>query len=200
MSDRMWRGRMKGRHWASLAMICMASFVPSILWAAGGGDEELESGFTLAMRAVNFILLAGLLYYLLKKPIRNFLDQRQQGVREALEEAQRARQEAEARYKEMERKLAQASKEMEELKGMLVEQGRVEKEKILTNARREAEKIRRQAELAVEQELKKAQQFLREEAVELATQLAEALLKERIESKDHERLITDYVESLGKTA
>ncbi len=200
MSDRAGRKKMKGRRWVRSALTWIALLLPSALWASGGGQEELESGFTLAMRAVNFLLLAGLLYYFLRKPIRNFLNQRQQGVREALEEAQRARQEAEARYREMQRKLAQAQKEMEELKKMLVEQGRVEKEKILANARREAEKIRRQAGLAAEQELKQAQHLLRKEAVELASHLAEALLKDRIESKDQERMIADYVESLGKTA
>lgn len=182
-------------------LVAAAGLVPAMALASGGGHEvELESGFTLLMRLVNFLLLAGLLYYFLRKPIRNFLNQRQQGVREALEEAERARAEAESRFKEMERRLGQAQKEMEELRRMLLEQGRQEKERILAHAQKEAEKIRKQAEMAAEQELKKAKSLLRREAVELAARIAEAILRERIDSKDHERLIRQYVESVGKMA
>lgn len=192
---------MKGRGvWTNFIAI-LAWMLPAWALASGGGHEvELESPFTLVMRLINFVLLAGLLYYFLKKPVRNFLNQRQQGVKEALEEAQRAKAEAEVRFKEMEKKLAQAHKEMEELKAMLLEQGRLEKERILANAQKEAEKIRKQAQMTAEQELKKAQSTLRKEAVELATRIAEALLKERIDPKDHERLIQEYVHSVGKTA
>jgi F-type H+-transporting ATPase subunit b len=192
---------MKGRGvWTNFLLI-QAWVLPACALASAGGHEvELESPFTLVMRLVNFLLLAGLLYYFLRKPVRNFLNQRQQGVKEALEEAQRAKAEAEARFKEMEKKLAQAHKEMEELKGMLLEQGRLEKERILANAQKEAEKIRKQAQLTAEQELKKARSMLRKEAVELAARIAEALLKERIDPRDHERLIQHYVESVGKTA
>lgn len=192
---------MKGRSVWIKSLVILAWMLPAWALASGTGPEvELESGFTLAMRLVNFILLAGLLYYFLRKPVRNFLNQRQQGVKEALEEAQRAKAEAEARFKEMEKKLAQARKEMDELKGMLLEQGRLEKERILANAQKEADKIRKQAQITAEQELKKAQSMLHKEAVELATRIAEALLKERIDPKDHERLIRQYVESVGKTA
>ncbi len=173
--------------------------LPAVTWSSGG-HEELESPFSLVMRIVNFVLLAALLYYFLNKPVRNFLNRRQRGVREALEEAQRARDEAAAKYAETEQRLAQAQREMDELRRMLLDQGKAEKEKILANAEREAHKIRRQAEIAVEQEAKKAQLLLRKEAVELASQMAEALLRERIGPKDHDRILQEYVETLGKTA
>ncbi len=200
MSHRKARGAMGPGQWIRIASGVAAGLVPAVVWATGGGHEEIESPFTLFLRIVNFLLLAGLLYYLLNKPIRNFLNQRQQGVKETLEEAERARDEANDRYREMERRLGQAQKEMEELKKMLLEQGRVEKERILANAQKEADRIRRQAELTAAQEYKQAQHVLRKEAVDLATGLAAAILKERIDPKDHDRLIKEYVETVGKTA
>jgi len=180
-----------------LCFAAITTLVPTLALATVG-EMELESPFTLLMRLVNFLLLAALLYYFLRKPIKNFLVQRQQGVREALEEAQRAAKEAEARYKEMEKKLAQAHKEMEELKNMIIEQGKQEKERILARAHKEAERIIKQAELAAEQELKKAYSSIRLEAVEMAAAIAEAILKDKIDSKDHKRLIEQYVENVGK--
>jgi F-type H+-transporting ATPase subunit b len=189
------------RHLVQIAVGLALWSLPAIVFAAEGHHEvEMEGGFTLAMRALNFFLLVGLLYYLLHKPIRNFLNQRQNAARESLEEAKRSREEAEARYREMERKLAAAQGEMAELRKMLVEQGQVEKERILANAQKESAKIRKQAEITSEQELRKAQYALRQEAVELAARMAEAILKERIEPKDHDRLIKDYVETVGKSA
>lgn len=185
--------------WVGWSLGAASWILPAVIWASGA-HEEIESPFSLIMRIVNFLLLAALLYYFLNKPLRNFLNRRQQGVREALEEAQRAKDEAAARYRETELRLAQAQKEMEELRRMLLDQGKAEKEKILSNAEKEAQKIRRQAEIAAEQEAKKAQFLLRREAVELASQMAEALLKDRIEPKDHDRILQEYVETLGKTA
>lgn len=190
------RGVERGLLWFVCGIV-----TPGMALASGATHEvELESGFTLLMRFVNFALLAGLLYYFLRRPIKNFLDQRQQGVKEALEEAQKATEEAQARYKEMERRLAQAQKEMEELRQMIIEQGHREKERILARARAEAEKIRRQAEIAAEQEFKKAQALLRREAVELATRLAETILRQRLTASDHKRLVDDYLENVGKMA
>lgn len=191
-------GRFRG-HLVSAAWATVATSAPLIVWASSGQEHvEIESPFTLVMRAVNFLLLVGLLFYLLNKPFRNFLRRRQEGVKEALEAAQRARDEAEDRYQEAEKKLKQAKKEMQELKRMLVEQGEVEKQKILTNAKLEAEKIRHDTELAAAQELKKAHLLLRKEAVDLATNLAETILKDGIKENDHERLMQEYFDTLGK--
>jgi F-type H+-transporting ATPase subunit b len=174
---------------------------PQILLASGGGGHaEVESPFTLLMRVINFLLLVALLYVLLKKPIRNFLNRRQQEVREALETAEKARDEAEIRYQEVEKKLRQAQTEMEELKRILVEQGQVEKEKLIASAKEEAEKIRREAEITASQEFKKAQVLLRKEAVELAANLAETLLRDKVSEKDHERLLQEYLNTLEKTS
>jgi len=201
MSLRWIRGSVEWGRWLQRVAGLGATLVPALAAASGGGQEvELESGFTLAMRFVNFLLLVGLLYYLLNKPIRNFLTRRQQGVRESLEEAEKARDEANARYREMERQLGQAQKEVEEIRKMLLDQGRVEQERILLHAQKEAEKIRRQAAITAEQEFKKAQLLLRSEAAELAARIAETILKERIEAADHDRLIQDYVETVGKSA
>jgi F-type H+-transporting ATPase subunit b len=189
----------KTRRWLVLGSAMALWLLPAILWAAET-HHAVETPFTLLMRAINFFLLAALLVWLLKKPVTDFLNQRQQKVRESLEEAERAGEEAEARYREVQQKLEKAESEMDELRRMLIDQGRREKEKILANAQKEAEKIRRQAALTAEQELKKARFMLRQEAVELAGQIATSILQDRIADKDHDALIRDYVEKLGKTA
>jgi F-type H+-transporting ATPase subunit b len=185
--------------WIGSSLAATLCFLPTYVLASGAG-MPIESPFALLMRVINFALLVALLFFLLRKPMSNFVNGRHQKVREDLEEAQRAREEAEAHYKEMEQKLAEAQKEMTELKQMLIDQGKAEKEKILANAQREGERIRQQSEITAQQEIKKAQHLLRQEAVELAASMAETMLKERIQPKDHEILIDDYLEKLEKGA
>ena len=94
--------------------------------------------------------------------------------------------------------MAKASEEIEEITKMLAEQGAAEKKKILENAQHEAERIKQQARFMADQEVKKAQAILRKEAVELAANMAEALLKEKITERDHKRLIDEYIEKVVK--
>ena len=183
------------------AALLAFGLLPAVLFASEeGGHGGTESVFTLWMRIINFVLLAGALYFLLKKPFAKFLTDKTQQVNLSLEDAEQAKKEAEAKYVEMEKKLEQAHKEIDELKQMLIDQGRAEKNKIIANAEKEADKIRRQAELTTEQELKKAKIQLRQEAVEMAAQMASTILTERIGDKDQEALIDNYLETLGKTA
>lgn len=78
-----------------IAMVCIA---PTILLA--GGDNEAAQRYLeltgrntdLAPRIFNFILLAGLLYYLLAGPIKNFLNSRTDSIADELEEIESARQ------------------------------------------------------------------------------------------------------------
>ncbi len=82
---------------------------------------------------------------------------------------------------------------------MLAEQGAAEKKKILENAQIEAERMKQQAQFMADQEVKKAKLMLRKEAVALAANMAEALLKEKITETDHKKLIDEYIEKVVNT-
>jgi F-type H+-transporting ATPase subunit b len=78
-----------------IAIICIA---PTILLASGDNEAaqrylELTGRHTdLAPRIFNFVLLAGLLYYLLAGPIKNFLKSRSDSIAGELEEIENTRQ------------------------------------------------------------------------------------------------------------
>ncbi len=182
----------------SVLSLLMGGLIPAFAAEGSGGGSDGKQLWDLVWRIINFLILAGFLVYLLKKPIKNFLTQRQQSIKESLDRAKEARQEAKRRAEEVEQKLAKASGEIEEITKMLAEQGDAEKKKILENARQEAARIKQQARFMADQEIKKAQVLLRKEAVELAAKTAEALLKEKITERDHKRLIDEYVEKVVK--
>lgn len=75
--------------------------VPTLLLASGGDSEAAQKYFELtgrhtdfAPRVFNFILLAGLLYYLLATPIKSYLKSRSEAIAKELEEIEAKREAA----------------------------------------------------------------------------------------------------------
>ncbi len=170
----------------------LSGFVPA--WAAGDGGEGSFADF--GWRVVNFAILAGLLFYLGANKIRSFFDDRKAGVFNALKEAQKARDNAESRYQEALAKLAAADEEIAGLSRLIEAQGRSEREKILSEANDMAQRVKADTTARMEQEFVRLRQQLQQEAVSLAIDLAEKLLREKITLADRERMIFEYLVSL----
>ena len=83
-----------------------------------------------------------------------------------------------------------------EIEGIREEAGRraeEEADRILVDARATADRIRRDAQAAVGQELRRAQSTLREEAADLALELAARKLNEEVGEADRERLVDEFI-------
>ena len=167
-------------------------------YASGGGGHEGPNWFDFTWRVVNFLILVGVLYWLLAGKIRSFLSTRREGIRSALAEAVSARKEAERKFSEYNEKLDKATGEIDEIRQIIQAQGLAEKEKMIEDARNAAKKIKEDTETRMEQEFKKASRELRVEAVRLSTQMAEELLRKNIRENDHEVLVKDYIEKVVK--
>jgi F-type H+-transporting ATPase subunit b len=79
---------------------------------------------------------------------------------------------------------------------MIRAQGVVEKQKIIEDATKVAQKMKEDAQARIEQELKKASGQLRNEAVVLAVQMAEEILKKNITAQDHEAMVKEYMDKV----
>ena len=78
-----------------------------------------------------------------------------------------------------------------------------EAERILAEANATAERIRNDAQVAADQELRRAQRRLREEAADIALDLAGTILREQATDADRERLMDEFitrVEPAGREA
>lgn len=168
--------------------------------SGGGGSHEGPSWFDFTWRAVNFLILAGVLYWLLAKKIRDFLASRREGIRNAIAQAEANRAEAEKRFREYDAKLSKATGEIEEITRMIRSQGMAEKERIIADARKAAAKLKEDTEARMEQEFSKASRELRLEVVRLSTQMAGELLRKNINVGDNEALVKEYIEkAVNKT-
>lgn len=168
---------------------------------ASGGEGHADSGVLLTdflWRCLNFGLMAALLIYLLAKPIKNGLAGRREGIEKALSAAKQAKEDAEAKFAEYDQKLALATEEIEEISNAIRREGELEKQKIIESAKEMAIKIEQDAEKAAALEVAKARTELQREAVQLAVELAEDLLKKNFTKEDDARLIDEYMQKVGE--
>jgi F-type H+-transporting ATPase subunit b len=164
--------------------------------SAGGGESKGHNWVDFAWRALNFLVLAGFLYWLLAKKIKEFFAGRRDDIKIALEQAMAAKEEAEKKYKEYTAKLEKATEEIAGISEMIKAQGLAEKERILEDAKKAAVKMKEDTQARVEQELKKAGNLLRTEAVKLSVEMAEELLKRNITPADHDIMVKDYLDKV----
>jgi F-type H+-transporting ATPase subunit b len=167
-------------------------------YASGGGEDGGKKWIEFGWKSVNFVILVGLLYWLLAGKLKAFFVDRGKNIQKALEEAIAAKEEAEKKFKEYELRLQKANEEIAKISEMIKAQGETEKQKIIEDARKTAEKMKEDTQARMEQEFKKAGSQLRAEAALLSVQMAEELLKKNLSAKDHETMVRDYLDKVVK--
>ncbi len=193
-SEHWQRRSFAGSFAASLAIVLI--LVADAFAASGGGESHGGEWKDFAWRMMNFVILAGLLYWLMAKKIKEFFAGRRDEIKLALEQAQAAKEEAEQKYREYTAKLEKATEEIAGISEMIKAQGLMEKERIIEDAKKAAEKMKEDTKARVEQEMKKAGNMLRAEAVKLSVEMAEELLKRNIKAADHDIMVKDYLDKV----
>lgn len=174
-------------------------FFVSSACASGGGNEDTNARLiNFAWKSLDFVVLVGLIYWLVGKKAKDFFAGRRETIGKVLADAASEREEAQRKFREYETKLNKATAEIDELTRMIREQGQAEKQKIIKEATEMAEKIREDARMRMEQEFQRARHQLRLEAVRYSTQMAESLLRENIRVEDHETMVRDYLKDAVK--
>ena len=166
-------------------------------YASGGGEGGGEGKWVeFGWKSANFVILVGLLYWLLAGKLKEFFVDRGKNIRKELEDAIAAKEEAEKKFREYDSRLEKANEEIAKISEMIKAQGETEKQKIIEDARRAAEKMKEDTQARMEQEFKKAGSQLRAEAALLSVQMAEELLKKNLSAKDHETMVRDYLDKV----
>lgn len=147
---------------------------------------------------INFGLLAGLYYFMGKKPVAEGLKQRRITIGKEIEDARAMLAEAKERAKKYQSKLQNVDADALTAKSALVASGKGEVEQLLVDARERGERMNRDASRLVEQERKQLQQDLVIETVELAVKEAKDLLEKSATQEDHARLANELLAELAR--
>jgi F-type H+-transporting ATPase subunit b len=161
--------------------------------ASGGDDGHGGDSKQMMWQAVNLVIILGVLFYAARKPVTAFFASRREQIQAGLDESAGLLRDAETRNSELQRRLADLDSELEDIREITRRRAEEESERVLAEARKSAERIQADAKAAVAQELRRAKRELRDEAAQLALDMAADLLKERIAETDRERLMDEFI-------
>jgi F-type H+-transporting ATPase subunit b len=170
-------------------------FSTHLVAASSGGEPHGTGGWaaTDTYRVLNFLVLAGALFFLLRKPVSQFLGDRIKGIQDQLKQLEDKKAEAEKKIAECEKRLATLEKESETIIVQYRKQGEEARNRILMEAEAAAVKLEEQAKRNIEQEFKKAKLELEAEIFEKAILRAEEKLKQTITDQDQSKLVAEYL-------
>ena len=160
-----------------------------------GGQASLWKGYM--WQIINFGILVFILFKFGKKPIQNFLQKRTELIEKTLNEAKEAKEAATKALKEVEERLKVKDSEIEAIMSAAKKSGEHERDSIIEESARLKEKILEQAKTNIDFELKHAKEVLKAEAVELAMELAEKKLKDKLTKDEQEKLLEDSLMKIG---
>lgn len=178
-----------------VAFIVTALLVSSPAWAAGGGDGGIPMT-EIGIHAVNFVLMYGLLFVLLRKPVGELLRRRQGSIRQELEDASGAKNEAQARLDAVQSKLDDFDAELAQMVADAREDAAAEARYTAERTERDATMLREMTAGTVREETRNARAQLQQDVVDAAVKLAEEKLRADIGGADHDRLANDFLGAL----
>ena len=180
---------------SNVAVVALTFFLSAGVAAASG--DSPENGAEILKQTIyqglNLALLLGVLFYFGRKPISEFFETRRSGIKSELSEAADLLAEAERRNAELQRRLVDLGSEVEGIREEAGRRAEEEAERILADAQATAERIRRDAQAAVAQELRRAQSALRDEAADLALEIATRKLNDQVGDADRDRLVDEFI-------
>jgi F-type H+-transporting ATPase subunit b len=166
----------------------------------GAKSEEKEGGMEI-WKVVNFLILAGVLGYMIRKNGTPLLAARAKGIEAGLAAGERANAEAKARAAAVDARLAGLEGEIAKLR----EQARADRDHEVARIRRDTQnelaRIRQQASSEIDSASKQARLDVRRHAAKLALDLAEKKVRDRMSEGTQAGLVDGFVSDMaGKEA
>ena len=184
---------------AAAMLLLAASVGASVEEHGGGGEPSLFAGDVgnALWTLIIFLLVVFVLGKFAWGPLLGALQQREQFIRDALADAKRDRDAAEARLAEYTEQLHEARSEATKI----VDEGRrdaeVVKGRIELEARQEGDRMIERAKREIELAKSAAIKELYGKTAEMATEIATRVVRREISAADHQRLISEALESLA---
>jgi len=181
-------------NWIQFFLLLSLCIAGTAIASEGGGGKHWIA--TDTYRVINFAVLIGGLFFLLRKPVSQALNGRIEGIKTELEELEVKKKEAEKKLAQYNDQIAALDQEAEKIVAEYKKQGEAARDRILVESKKAADKLEAQAKRSIENEFKNAKIQLQEDILTKALAKAEELVKDRITSDDQDRLVDEYLDKV----
>lgn len=154
--------------------------------------------WTFIAQICNLFIQMLLIKKFLFKPIREMLAKRQELADEKLRVAEADKTAAEELKATYEKNMEQARDKANELLASAQKTAASQSDEIIRAANEQAVAIKSKAEADIAQERRKAVNELKGEIGSMAMEIAGKVIEREISEKDHEKLIDEFIENVGK--
>ncbi len=143
----------------------------------------------LIPRTINVVIFFGILYFLLRKPTRDFFAERFARIRSVLERAAKEKAEAQARIRTIDERLAQLDSEVAKIKETARQEAIAESARLKAQTQTEIEKLRDTARREIEAAKQTALVELRQYTAANTVTLAEQIIRRELTPTDDAALL-----------
>ena len=160
---------------------------------------DLDPGMMIWTWITFFIVLI-LLSKLALKPMLNAINSREDQIRGDIENAKKQRDEAEELLNQHKELMAGADSEAQKIIKENQQLAEKTKQSMIDAARKESEKIIENAKKEIERQKESALSSLRAEVADLAIGAAEKIIIQKLDKKEHDNVINEYLKSMPKSS
>jgi F-type H+-transporting ATPase subunit b len=182
-------------------VVALALVGPAAVWAASEGGHEggglISLDKSLIVQAINFLILLFILQRLFYKPFLAKMGERTAAIQKSLDEAQAARAEATRQQEENETRLRAAHAEAAAIRAQAMKEAAEEQKRLVEAARAESQRLVESAKAQMDADVRRAREELRREVADLATAVAEKLVRRSLRDEDHRRIVADAITKVG---
>lgn len=174
---------------AGLMLLHLSAF--EALAADSSGDWRPI--FDLAMRWVNFLILAFLLIKFSRAPIKNFLAGKRQAIADEIRELDAEKEEILRQIAESKIQLKNSQERLAEMKKRIIAQGENNKQKMIEEAELESKMMLKSAREKMDNRIVEARQTLKMELIDTAVERAIEMLPGQITDEDNQKFIDAFI-------
>jgi F-type H+-transporting ATPase subunit b len=197
-----WAPHTAVRHAAACCAGAALLVAADLAWAAEeahGGAPEAAHGnpwLDLLWKAINLAVLVAIIWWAARKPFAKGLADLAKATRDSFMSSRKAAEDMDAAMAEQKRKITGLAQDLSRMVADARADVEREKQRAQLEAQAQAGKIAAQTLQQIEQEVAKARLALRQDLAEQTVKLAEALIKQQVNSDEQKRLMADYLKQL----
>jgi F-type H+-transporting ATPase subunit b len=179
-----------------ISLVLLFAVLPFLLFMSVEEEHHDSNSMAFIAKMINFLVLFGGLVYLLRKPIKKFLEDRSVQISTTIRNAEESRHGAEFDLEKTEKRVVELSHEIDELREKALLGGEREKERILRAAKEEGARMKEASRQEIELISSAGIKDLKEYVFTLAAEDALERIQKRLTPETHTHLIDESIERL----